>query len=488
MERGAALMLGRRAMMAGLAAGFATRAGAEAPLVSPVPPLRPVAAALPPVEGVIAEARLGGEVTFALADMKTGALIAARKAAQAMPPASTVKAITALYALERLGRGHRFRTRVMASGPLGGGRVAGDLILAGGGDPALSTDHLGDMAAALAARGVRAVAGRFLVWAGALPYVAAIDRDQPEWLGYNPSVSGLNLNFNRVNFVWTRAEGGYELGFDARAERFAPPVTSARMAVVERDLPVYTYAGNGTTEDWTVASTALGKGGSRWLPVRRPDLYAGDVFRTLCRGQGIDLPAPEVLGGVPDGAVLVEHQGEPLPEVLRDMMKYSTNMTAEAVGMAASRVAGISSHRASGEAMGQWLHAAIGRGGARFADHSGLGGGSRISAADMVEALVRLGPGAGLAGLMKAVKFKGVEASGPLPARAVCKTGTLNFVSALVGYFTNARGEERAYAIFAADLARRDAVPDGAQENPPGVSAWLKRARRLQLQLLSAWG
>lgn len=484
--------LTRRGMMAGLAAGFATRALAEAPLVSPRPPGRPVAAvkgALPSVEALIAEAQLGGEVTFALADMKTGAILAARGAEVPMPPASTAKAITSLYALDRLGRDYRFRTRLLATGPVRSGRIEGDLILAGGGDPTLSTDHLGDMAAALAAKGVRGVAGRFCVWAGALPYVAAIDRDQPEWLGYNPSVSGLNLNFNRVNFVWERGGEGYQVGFDARAERFAPPVYMARMRIVERDLPVYTYALDGTVEDWTVASSALGKGGSRWLPVRRSDLYAGDVFQTLARAQGIELPAPEVLGGLPATGGLAEHASEPLPDVLRAMMRYSTNMTAEAVGMAASRRAGIASHAASGVAMSQWLAARIGRPGARFVDHSGLGGRSRISAADMAAALVRLGPGAGLAGLMKEIKVKDAKDIGAAapPVRVVAKTGTLNFVSGLVGYFTTARGEERAFAIYAADVARRDAVPDGDQENPPGVKSWVRRARRLQLQLLGAW-
>ena len=485
------MRLSRRAMLAGLVAGGASRVWAEAPLTSPRPVAHggPGGGAAPSVAALIADADLGGEVTFALADLQTGDIVAGSGADRPMPPASTAKAITALYALAHLGRDHRFRTRILATGPISGGRLQGDLILAGGGDPALTTDDLGDMAAALAAKGVRAVQGRFQVWAGALPYVAAIDRGQPEWLGYNPSVAGLNLNFNRVNFVWERAANGYEVGFDARAERFAPAVQTARMRIVERDLPVFTYALDGTVEDWTVARTALGRGGSRWLPVRRPDLYAGHVFQTLVRAQGIALPDPEVLGDLPQVQGLVEHAGDALPEVLREMMKYSTNMTAEAVGMAASRVLGLSSHPGSAEAMGQWLHRSIGRQGARFADHSGLSGASRISAADMVAALVRLGPQAGLPGLMKPVRFKNADLAeaGALPGDAVAKTGTLNFVSALAGYFTTASGEGRAFAIFAADVARRKAIADADQENPPGLGAWLKRSRAMQARMLAAW-
>ncbi len=320
--------------------------------------------------------------------------------------------------------------------------------------------------------------------------MAAIDRDQPEWLGYNPAVSGLNLNFNRVNFTWKQAGDGYDTGFDAQGERFVPPVYMARMKVVARDLPIYTYAQSGTTEDWTVSRAALGQKGSRWLPVRRPDIYAGDVFQTLVRAQGIDLPTPEVLDGLPGGGqVLVDHPSRMLTDVLRDMMKYSTNMTAEAVGMAASLVKGGSSHAASAAMMGDWLRQGIGQTKAQFVDHSGLGGQARVSAADMAAALVRLGPAAGLAGLMKPVKFKDAAdlGAGRAPQRVAAKTGTLNFASGLVGYLTTAAGEERAFAIYAADVARRDAVPKADREQAPGAAGWAKRARRMQLKLLASW-
>ena len=280
------------------------------------------------------------------------------------------------------------------------------------------------MAAALAATGVRSVGGRFYVWAGALPYLTRIDPGQPEWMGYNPAVAGLNLNFNRVNFKWKPAGSGYETSFDAEGERFVPPVHVAWMKVLARDLPLYTYKQSGTIEDWTVAQAALGKGGSRWLPVRRPDLYAGDVFQTLVRAHGIDLPGPEVLADLPAATELVRHDSDPLPDMLRDMLKYSTNMTAETVGMAASQMRDIKNYAGSAAAMGDWLRASMGGTAAHFVDHSGLGGASRVSAGDMVAALRQLGPGAGLGALLKPVKFKDASDLGAdrAPQRVVAKT------------------------------------------------------------------
>ncbi|MCB2128615.1 MAG: D-alanyl-D-alanine carboxypeptidase/D-alanyl-D-alanine-endopeptidase [Rhodobacteraceae bacterium] len=486
--------LSRRFVLGGLAAGFAGAAQANAPLQSLRPPAR--AAAMAPASRLAADAgdliraaALGGAVGYLVADAKTGAVHEAMNAATPMPPASVLKVVTSLYALDALGGSHRFATRLHATGPVRDGRLRGDLILAGGGDPALTTDDLGDMAAALRKAGVKAVEGRFLVWGGALPYIEAIDETQPVWLGYNPAVSGLNLNFNRVNFVWKRTGSGYDIGMDARAERYAPAVTQASVTIADRDLPVYTFRSRGTDEEWTVAKSALGNGGSRWLPVRHPPAYAGDVFRTLARAQGVSMPAPEETPARPGGTVLVEHRGDALTDVLRDMMKYSNNMTAETVGMAASLRHGVTSHAGSGQEMTRWARASGGCTTARFADHSGLAGASRISPEDMVRVLVTLAPKAGLRDLLKPVPF--TDAKGRTlksqPAEVQAKTGTLNFVSTLAGYVRAPNGADLAFAIFTGDIARRDAIPESQRERPAGGRAWVRSSKNLQQALIERW-
>ncbi len=241
------------------------------------------------------------------------------------------------------------------------------------------------MAADLRARGVTGVSGRFLLHDAALPALPLIDPGQPDYVGYNPAISGLNLNFNRVHFEWRRGAQGWDVAMDARSERVVPPVRMARMKVVSRETPLFTFAEAGGVDSWTVASGALGKGGSRWLPVRQPGLYTGDVFRTLARAQGIVLPEPEVVALLPGGTALVEASSEPLPEVLRDMLKFSTNLTAEVVGLTASG-GGVQTLAASGARMSDWARGRFGRAG-RFVDHSGLGSESHVAPADMVAAL-----------------------------------------------------------------------------------------------------
>jgi len=323
----------RRRFLAALLAGAAAPALAEAPARSLRPMPRPDAQGARPApagpsgDDLVAAAKLGGSVAFLAVETGTGRVLEARLPELPLPPASTTKAITALFALDRLGPAYRFATRLVATGPVAGGLVQGDLVLVGGADPTLSTDALATLAQALAAQGVRGVTGRLLIDDSALPRLDRIDPDQPDHVGYNPALSGLNLNFNRVHFEWRRGAKGWDVSMDARSELFVPQVSMARMKVVNRDTPLYTFADADGVDSWTVASTALGKGGARWLPVRQPGAYAGDVFRTLARAQGITLPDPQP--GRAAGRVLVEQPSDALPAVLADMLKFSTNLPAE---------------------------------------------------------------------------------------------------------------------------------------------------------------
>ena len=482
----------RRAVLGGLLSGVASAAMAGAPPTSLRPrprgrllPRRAVAAP----ETLIEQAKISGQVSFAVADADTGEILETRSPLLRQPPASVAKTVTTLYALETLGPAYRFQTRLVATGPVEEGAVKGDLVLQGGGDPTLDTDALAALARDLKSYGIERVAGRFLVDASALPDLPHIDPGQPNHVGYNPAISGLNLNFNRVFFEWKRGAGGYDLTMDARSARYRPRVSIAQMEVVDRAHPVYTYSESAGRDAWTVSKKALGSGGGRWLPVRRPGGYAGEVFHTIARAEGIALSKPTP--GQGSGAVLAQHSSAELSVILQDLLKYSTNLTAETVGLTATRARGApdGSLAASARAMSDW---AIERHAVRhmaLVDHSGLGPDSRVSARAMLQMLLSSGWDGPLRPLLKPVRFKD-ERGRPMrnhPVEAVAKTGTLNFVSGLAGYFQVPGGRRMAFAIFAADLPRRAAIPPQNRERPPGARPWAVRARALQQDLIERW-
>ena len=74
----------------------------------------------------------------------------------------------------------------------------------------------------------------------------------------------------------------------------------------------------------------------------------------------------------------------------------------------------------------------------------------------------------------------------PIVVRA--KTGTLNFVSSLSGYVKASDGTDLVFAIFAANLDRREQGKATGDEVPAGSIAWNRRAKRLQQVLLQRWG
>ena len=484
----------RRAMLAGLAAGVGHTALAKAPAASIVPLVRPKGlktVSIAGAEDMIARARLGGRIGFVLSDARTGQVLEAKNPLLGLPPASVLKTITAQYALDTLGPAHVFVTRLIGTGPMLNGRLEGDLVLLGGGDPTLNTSGLAEMAAALKSAGLREVAGRFRVSGGDLPHVDRIDASQPDYLSYNPAVAGLNLNYNRVYFEWKKSGGSYTVTMDARSARLRPEVTVAQMQIADRRFPVYTYSNGGGSETWTVARAALGNGGARWLPVRLPELYTGEVFQILAKTHGIVLRAPEFARGTHRGKVLVSRQSPTLAKILKGMLKSSNNLTAELTGLSASLARGrpVSGLVESGSEMARWMRARLNARKPRFVDHSGLGDATRLSASDMVAGLVRLGPDSTLASMLKQVPMR--DGQGNLrqgsPVELRVKTGTLGFVSGLAGFIKPEGGRDLAFAIFVADMARRRAIPEADRERPRGARSWNGQARRLQRGLVDRW-
>ena len=446
--------------------------------------------AVPAADQIIQAQKLSGRVAFALADARTGDWLECENEQVGTPPASVTKAVTALYALHTLGPDHRFETLLGATGGIENGEVQGDLLLIGGGDPTLDTDGLAVMAAALKDAGIHGVKGRFKVYEAGLPVMRQIDPDQPDHVGYNPAVSGIALNFNRVHFEWKRTGSDYTVMMDGRSKKYRPDVTVAAMRVEDRSTPVYTYADLNGRDQWTVARGALGRGGARWLPVRKPGLYAGEVFATLAGAHGIRLGKPEISDTLPTHEVFVRHQSGDLRDILRDMLRFSTNLTAEMVGLAATqrRAGRVANLAASAAEMNRWAMGALGMTAPKLVDHSGLGDDSRLTALDMAKALVGM-HGRDFRPILKSFGFRD-EKGRPVKEQAIAvdaKTGTLNFVSTLAGYITAQDGRELAFAIFAADTDARANISREEREAPPGARTWNRKAKRVQQGLIERW-
>ncbi len=471
-----------------------------APIPAPIPVPRPDHAARAEAARMPSH-RHSGISGWLVMDLDTGEVLDQSQADTPFAPASVAKLPTTFYALDRLGPERRFETQVAIAGRVRGETLEGDLILVGGGDPELDTDALLPLVTQCIARGFRHVTGHFLVDGTAGPQLLAIDAGQPVDAAYNPSLSGLNLNFNRVRLKWDARGQTREMRISAKAARLDPDVTGVRVALASLPgAPMFSHAVEGRAEIWRMNEIGFRGKGARWLPVRQPELYGGEVFKALAQTYGLTLD-PAHLGVVPDGAqVIARHQSRPLRPMLKSMLRYSTNLTAEMVGLAASRAGGAAPETlaASAEAMNAWAAGVAGfppgDPGFRLTNHSGLAADSRVSPRRFVEfltAMAKRQPAEGTrhprlpGGVIDMLKDYNVAARSIKLDYAhldiTAKTGTMDYVRGLAGYIATPSGRRLVFAIFSNDLDRRQ----------PGVQRinkrWMARARVFERGLIRNW-
>ena len=460
----------RRSVLSGLAATVAL-------------PALPLARDMPPAPGTTG---------YVLMDMESGRIIDARRPDDGFVPASTVKSITALATLATLPPTQRFFTRVHGRGPLEDGVLEGDLVLVGGGDAALDTADLDRLAKALRAKDVRRVTGRFLVTGIAWPEEPILNALQPHQAGYNPAIGPLCLNFNRVLLRWRTRQGRRSLTTHAHADDRTVPARSVAARALRRGGALHGLEPG--REVWALPERDLRRDGERWFPVRRPDLYAADVFRTLCAEEGIVLPEPRRTSETPTDPPLAMHRSDVVFAQTKKMMKYSTNLTAEMLGIAAARRIGGPPETVADAARttADWLvREEIVSGEPVLENHSGLSSRSRITPRQMGD-ILRAGHtrfGGAFAGLHTEGKVRGPQDG--LPSYTMrTKTGTMHFVRALAG-FLEADGRRAVFAIYAMDERERMALDARFtpydERKPPGSGRWLRRALDHENALLRRW-
>lgn len=469
------------------------------------------ASAPPPSFGVdpLPVKPLSGDVGFALVDVSTGALLAGRLLDEEMIPASVAKTPTAMYAFDTLGPDATFATKILAEGDLRDGVLHGTLYLVGGCDPTLDAKAMRALAKRLAAAGVAEVRGRFLYDRGGFPEVGVIDPDQPVDARYNPGVSGLNLNFNRAVFSWTKKKGADPVFLPLIAGTAKPARDLEILIAPENQEPIYLYddrlafgrpdGERWRMERWRVRPLYFRRDGRRMLPVRRPAQHAAFAFAALAAAEGVVLPTPEPGQAAEDAREIARHESRPLADIVRGMMKHSTNITAEALGVAASRARGVDMLDApasevlarSAEAMSAWARERFfGEGAAeapvRLVNHSGLSIKSRLSAAAMAQMLAATSQNELMYEVTPAYR-KAPLAHG---ATARAKTGTIYYGRGLAGYI-DCPERRLAFAYFNTDLKGRaefDAIRAATHANKTRhARRWLARARVVERRLLSDW-
>ncbi|HEX7167681.1 MAG TPA: D-alanyl-D-alanine carboxypeptidase/D-alanyl-D-alanine-endopeptidase [Acidimicrobiales bacterium] len=360
-------------------------------------------------------------------------LVYARNPDIALLPASTMKVLTGMAALRRLGEEYRYVTPLLTAGePSSAGVIEGPAWFVGSGDPLLSTDAY-----------------------------AASFRNQPQ------VYTRLDQLADAVVAKGVKEIRGGIVGDESRYdnERYVP--TWKPVYVTDNDVG-------------PVSALTVNDGFTQFRPLPRkqapqPALHAAGVLTELLRARGVVVGEPTEGQVPPTATSLADVQSPPLPEVIGQLLRESDNMTAELIvkelgarfGGAGSWAAGLGVIRATIEDAGLPVEPL------RAADGSGLDVANRLSCSLLMDALDLAGPGgavaagfpvAGRTGTLSD-RFKGSPAEGKLRA----KTGSLNFVVGLAGFVESAGAGTLEFALLANELPDRTATGRALQDRVGAV-------------------
>ena len=96
-------------------------------------------------------------------DLTADSVLYAHNHKQRLRPASTMKLVTAITALDRLGGAHLFKTSLMYKGEVADSTLRGDIYCVGGFDPRLNVDDMHAFVESMLAMGIDTIRGRIII-------------------------------------------------------------------------------------------------------------------------------------------------------------------------------------------------------------------------------------------------------------------------------------------------------------------------------------
>jgi len=408
-------------------------------------------------------------------------------------PASTMKLVTTLAALELLGPAYTWKTEAYATVPIRDGVLNGDLYLKGYGDPYLVIEHFWRFLRGLRKAGLESIRGDLVVdqsYFDPSPGRSA-DFDRRPQRAYNVQPRALLVNFQTVNI------------------RFQPDVVSRSVRIVADPQPAQLAIDNRVR-----LARGPCRGGARGLGMQvagRAEIqrivfsgrYSSDcgrdeLYRVVAEGEqyihGVFKTVWMELGGQFDGGVrdglvpakaqlLQETESPPLAEIIRVINKYSNNVMARQLLLTvAAEKAGVPATVEKGvAAIEQWLR----QRGLEFPElvmenGSGLSRDARITARHLGQVLLMAYQSPYMPEYLASLPILSTDGTlrlrfgGSLAGRAHLKTGSLNNVRSQAGLVDTESGRRFVVVILHND-ARADTAGEAAQT---ALLSWVNRQGR----------
>jgi D-alanyl-D-alanine carboxypeptidase/D-alanyl-D-alanine-endopeptidase (penicillin-binding protein 4) len=416
------------------------------------------------VRGVLELRKVPAEtLSVYVEDLDTGDVVLEWQAAEPRNPASTMKLLTTLVALDLLGPAYRWRTDVYALGEIENGRLDGDLLLKGYGDPYLVTERVWQLVRRLRLEGIDEIAGDLVLddsWFDVGDYDPGAFDNQP-LRAYNVAPNALLMNFKIVRY-WFRPDGNRvsvkvdpeldNLRIDNRLSvkpGYCGGYQRGIAVTMNEARDTVTFEGKfpSQCERYTLARAALSH-----------NAFAYGLFRSMWREAGGKFEGGWKNAAAPeDLEPLLTFRSRPLTETITRVNKHSNNVMARQVlyTLDAEVNGPPGTERGGRDVIGAWLEdRQLESCALALENGAGLSRQARVCASAM-GAMLRFAWAqpympefvaslslSGLDGTLRR-RFRGSELIG----KAHLKTGSLDHVAAIAGYLQARSG--RRFAVVA---------------------------------------
>lgn len=430
------------------------------------------------IEAMLSDsAMIHGSASVLIVDTGNGDTIADHNSEISLTQASVMKLVTTAAALEKLGSGYRFKTSVGYSGTLRyrSGLLKGDIVIKGGGDPALGSERFGDNYAgfidkwveAISDLGIKKIKGRIVADDSYYDYQPVPPGWNWEDIGnyYGAGAYGISIFDNTLKLHFrTSGEGTSPEMILLEPAGTGITLHSFLTAHGTSDMG-YVYMAPYTSSGW-ISGTIPANRDDFVLKASLPDppLLSATILNQKLRGAGIRIAyAPtttRLSSGYENGdfTEIGSTLSPPLSAIIEVLNHESVNLYAEHLVRELGKVTtGTGSNSSGTSAIVQFLDSiGVNTAGMFIEDGSGLSPQDAINPGGLVSLLMymknnsRYGedflkslPEAGKEGTLKNY-FKD-----PLfENRLWAKSGTLSRVKAYAGYLKTISGRDMAFCII----------------------------------------
>ena len=385
--------------------------------------------------------------------------VLAASAANSFSPASVMKLVTTDAALELLGPTYSWKTQAYIDGTVSHGVLSGDLSIKGSGDPKLVMENFWLFLRQIRAKGIRDIRGNLLLDRsifGDQEYDPAQFDDDPQ-KPYNVGPDALLLNYKTIALHFMPDENNRQVTVSVEPAlagyTLRPPKLSADAACGDWKTRLKAEVGSNAVTFNGSYPAACGEQIWYLNPYRMSaDQYFGAVFRQMWSELGGSFSGQVMAAPVPSTARwLAEWQSPSVPEVIRDINKYSNNVMARQLllTMAAQSGAAPANVERGAEAISAWLAAkGIASNAVVIDNGAGLSRTERITPAILGQVLLNAYHSAVMPEFIASLPLVGYDGtmrkrlrSDAVAGQAHIKTGSLNDVRSVAGYVQAASGK-----------------------------------------------